>query len=328
MRTPEFWSRTDFFSRAVASVLSPLGWAYGASVAWKRDRAKPFRPRPKVICVGNLTAGGSGKTPVAIALAKALAAKGLRPFILSRGYGGSDAGPRLVDPNMDRADQVGDEALLLAAAAPTIVARDRKAGAQLADANGAEVIVMDDGHQNFALAKDLSLVIVDAQNAFGNDRLLPAGPLRESVSQGLARADAVVLIGDGEPLLEGFSGPRLRARIVPDESRSFVAKRAVAFSGIGRPEKFFGTLRAQGAELVAMRSFPDHHRYSRLELTVLREMAAHAHAELVTTEKDFVRLDLEDRDDIRYLSVHAAFECQRDLEILLDALIDAPAVSR
>jgi tetraacyldisaccharide 4'-kinase len=287
-----------------------------------------LRPRAKVICVGNLTAGGSGKTPVAIAIAQTLAAKGLVPFMLSRGYGGSDTGPRLVDPNTDCANEVGDEALLLAAVAPTIVARDRKAGAQLADATGAGVIVMDDGHQNFALGKDLSLVVVDGQTAFGNGRLLPAGPLREPVLQGLARADAVVLIGDGTSSLEGFSGPRLRARILPDDSQSFAAKRVVAFSGIGRPEKFFDTLRAQGAELAAMRPFPDHHRYSRMELIALREMAAHAHAELVTTEKDFVRLDRKDRDDIRYLSVHAAFERLHDLEVLLDGAMNAAAVSR
>ena len=326
MRAPEFWSRTDLLSRGVAGLLSPVGWAYGASVAWKRDRAKPFRPRAKVICVGNLTAGGSGKTPVAIAIAQALAAKGLRPFILSRGYGGSDTGPRLVDPNSDRANEVGDEALLLAAAAPTIVARDRKAGAQLADANGAQIIVMDDGHQNFALAKDLSLVAVDAQNAFGNGRLLPAGPLRETVSQGLARTDAVILVGDGTPALEGFSGPRLRARIVPEEGSPFAGKRVVAFAGIGRPQKFFETLGANGAELVAMRPFPDHHRYSQSELAELRKVAADMHAKLVTTEKDLARLDRKDRDGIRSLSVYAAFEPALALERLLDGLIDAAAL--
>ena len=320
MRAPEFWSRGDGLSAALASALAPLGWLYGASVALKRDRARAYRPRAKVICVGNLTAGGSGKTPAAIAVGRALLAKGLHPMFLTRGFGGRLAGPITVDPQVHSARDVGDEALLLARQAPTIVAHDRKAGAERADVDGADVIVMDDGHQNFALAKDLSLVVVDAQSGFGNGHVLPAGPLREPVAQGLKRADAVVPVGHGTPALAGFKGPVLRAELAP--ATPFLAgARVVAFAGIGRPEKFFATLKAHGATLVSCHAFADHHVYTTREIAELRAHAANADAVLMTTEKDFVRLDAAERVSIRVLPVALQFVNPEALDVLLENVL-------
>src|SRR5258706_7763352 len=220
MRAPDFWKRRS----ALAQLLAPLGALYGASVAFKARTAKPFDPAIPVLCVGNLTAGGSGKTPIAIAIADMLRAKGHKPFFLTRGYGGSEHGPALASRGHSAA-VMGDEALLLARAAPTIVARDRAAGARLAIEKGATALVMDDGHQNFALRKSLSLVVVDAETGFGNGFQIPAGPLREPVPQGLARADAAILVGPGgrspedgraakraqagSPDRQGFGGPGL-----------------------------------------------------------------------------------------------------------------------
>src|SRR5262249_8757271 len=231
MRAPDFWNRDDWRAHA----LSPLGWLYGASVAWKASRARAHRPKAAVVCVGNLTAGGSGKTPVAIAIADMLHARGRKPFFLTRGYGGRLHGPILVGDH-NAARDVGDEPLLLRRAAPVVVARDRVAGAELALAHGADVIIMDDGHQNFGLVKDLSLVVVDGEAGFGNGYVLPAGPLREPLGQGLSRADAVIIVGDGTPRFNGFSRPVLRAHLVQD-GPELPHKRLVAFAGIGRPEK-------------------------------------------------------------------------------------------
>jgi tetraacyldisaccharide 4'-kinase len=321
MRTPEFWSGHDHTARLAMAVLTPVSWAYGASVAWKRDHTWPHRPQAKVVCIGNLTAGGSGKTPVAIAFARALMERGRSPYILSRGYGGRVRGPALVDPARDTFRDVGDEPLMLAAAAPVIVARDRKAGAVLADASGADAIVMDDGHQNFTLAKDLSIVVIDAESGFGNGRILPAGPLREPVAQGLARADAVVLVGNGTPDLKGFAKPVLRVRLVPVDVLGLKGTSAVAFAGIGRPEKFFDTLRGLGADLVEARSFADHHAYSASEIARLKAKARGIR--LVTTEKDFVRLTPAERDGVNFLPVRAAFDDPAAFTRLLDSI--APA---
>ncbi|HXL98832.1 MAG TPA: tetraacyldisaccharide 4'-kinase [Rhizomicrobium sp.] len=321
MRTPEFWNAPDHTARLAIAVLAPVGWAYGASVAWKRDHAHAHRAKARVVCVGNLTAGGSGKTPVASAIARALKERGGNPFILSRGYGGRMRGPALIDPARDTAQDAGDEPLMLAAAAPVIVARDRRAGAELADNSGADAIVMDDGHQNFALVKDISIVVIDAETGFGNGRVLPAGPLREPVAQGLARADAVVLVGDGAPDLKGYSGPLLRARLVPADVLGLKGARVVAFAGIGRPEKFFETLRALGAELIEARGFPDHHVYSASEIARLKAKARGAL--LVTTEKDFVRLTPAERDDVHFLPVRAAFDDAHAFARLLDRIVAA-----
>jgi tetraacyldisaccharide 4'-kinase len=306
MRAPEFWSRTDFSARMLAAALSPLGFIYGTSVALKQRFQSPYRSRAFVICVGNLTVGGTGKTPLAIALARTLQSEHIEVAVLTRGYGRNRGKALLVDPQKHRAETVGDEALLLAREAPTIVARNRADGARMAEGRGARIIIMDDGHQNFTLTKDLSLVVVDAETRYGNERRIPAGPLRESVRRGLGRADGIILTGEGTPALPGFEGPVLRARLVA--GRRFDGKRLTAFAGIGRPEKFFAMLRALGAELVQTFSFADHHTYSNAEIATLKSRAKQTNSILITTEKDFARLDTGARVEIDVLPVHAVFD--------------------
>jgi len=321
MHAPEFWSGHDLTARLAIAALAPLGWLYGGSVAWKAARATPHRPAAKVICIGNLTAGGSGKTPVALAVARALAARGLKPVFLTRGYRGRVAGPAFVDPAANTAEDVGDEPLLLARAAPVIVSRNRAAGAALADANGFNAIVMDDGHQNFDLAKDLSLVVVDAEIGFGNGHVLPAGPLRESVAQGLSRADAAVLVGDGAPSLANFHGPVLRAHLKTADATGLTDQRVIAFAGIGRPQKFFDTLKALGANLLDARRYADHHAYTAAEIARLQCRARDLDARLVTTEKDFVRLAPVLREGIAVLPVAAVFDDTAGFEHLLARML-------
>lgn len=299
-------------------MLAPLGWIYGTSVAWKAVHTKPFRTGAGVICVGNLSVGGTGKTPVAIEIARRLLARGRNPFFLSRGYGGRLRGPiEVVEDN--RAADVGDEPLLLAQAAPAVIALDRQAGAKLAIERGADVIVMDDGHQNFSLEKDLSIVVVDGEAGFGNGRVVPAGPLREPVTQGLARADAVIIVGNGAPPLGTFSKPVMRAHLTLDDA-SIGGRRVVAFAGIGRPEKFFRSLHEAGADLIASIGFADHHTYAAGEIARLRSKARAHNAELVTTEKDFLRLTRAQREGIRAVPAQASFDDPAALERLLDRI--------
>jgi tetraacyldisaccharide 4'-kinase len=319
MRPPDFWSQNDPAANTIAAALSPLGLVYGASVAWKHRFASPYRARAAVVCIGNLTVGGTGKTPLTIAVARALAEQGVPVACLARGYGRRSAFPMLVDANLHDAGMVGDEALLLAQSAPTVVARDRAEGARLAVAHGARAIVMDDGHQNFALAKDLSLVAVDGEAAFGNGRIIPAGPLRESVAQGLRRADALVVMGAGDPALPRFAGPILRARLAGE--RRFDGRRVTAFAGIGRPAKFFDSLRAAGAEIVQCHSYGDHHVYSESEIAALRNAAKRADSILVTTEKDFVRLSPAQREGVDMLPVRAVFDDASAFAQLIDSLL-------
>lgn len=313
MRAPDFWKSRG----PLARLLSPLGALYGASVAWKAKHTRAFDPGIPVICVGNLTAGGSGKTPIAIAIADALRRRGHKPVFLTRGYGGSEKGPALAS-RAHSAAVMGDEALLLARSAQTVVSRDRAAGAKLAVAKGATALVMDDGHQNFSLRKTLSLVVVDAQTGFGNGFQIPAGPLREPVPQGLARADAVVLVGDGAPDLQGFSGPMLWARLVADTA-VFAGKPVFAFAGIGRPEKFVASLEEDGAHVTGSCFFADHHPYEEAEIEQLRMIAGDA--TLVTTEKDFVRLTTAQREGIRVLKVAARFDDPATFDRLLDSIL-------
>ncbi|HWA68815.1 MAG TPA: tetraacyldisaccharide 4'-kinase [Rhizomicrobium sp.] len=311
MRAPDFWRTRG----AVARLLAPLGMLHGLSVALKarhgRDAGVP------VICIGNLTAGGSGKTPIAIAIASALRIRGCTPFFLTRGYGGSERGPAMASRGHS-AQTMGDEALLLARHAQTVVARDRADGARLAKEKGADVLVMDDGHQNFSLHKNLSLIVVDAETGFGNEFQIPAGPLREPVKQGLARTDAVVLVGDGSPDLQGFRGPVLRAHLAA-ESAGFANKSVFAFAGIGRPEKFVASLQDGGAEITGSCFFADHHPYADGEIAQLKKLAGNSL--LVTTEKDFVRMSVQQREGIKVLKVAAKFDEPEALARLLDTLL-------
>src|SRR5581483_3306434 len=247
MRAPEFWSKAPGLASAL---LEPFGMAWQAGARLRRAAARPYRPPVPVVCVGNLVAGGSGKTPVVLALAGIAARLRLGVQIVTRGYGGSLAGPVRVDPAAHVADQVGDEARLLAAAAPCWVARDRAAGVRSAADAGADAILLDDGFQNPFVEKHVSLLVLDAEYGFGNGRVVPAGPLREPVQTGLKRADAVVVLGEGSipEIVVTSRLPIFRARLRPVRLLG-AGQRLVAFAGIGRPEKFFASLRAAGAEL-------------------------------------------------------------------------------
>lgn len=318
MRAPEFWTGTTAGAQFCSAMLAPVGAVYGYSVRLRQQRSRPWRPRARVLCVGNLTAGGTGKTPVAIAVSRLLAAHG-RTLFLTRGYGGRLAGPIVVDPNHHSVADVGDEALLLARFGRTIVSGDRAAGAQIADKLAARFIVMDDGFQNFRITKDLALVVVDAETGFGNGRLIPAGPLREPVTSGLARADAVIMVGKGTVALP-FGGPILRAMLVPDSPDIFHGRKLLAFAGIGRPQKFFDMLSAYGAQLAGTIAFPDHHRFGQSEIAGLVAQSRRADALLVTTEKDYMRLGPAMRGGITPIRVSLQFDDPAQIQSVLESL--------
>lgn len=292
MRPPRFWAAGA--DHSVARALGPLGAVYGALTARRMDRPG-LRAGCPVLCLGNFTLGGAGKTPAAIAVAALLVELGRCPAFLSRGYGGRLAGPIRVDPNHHGAADVGDEPLLLARHAPTIVSRDRPAGAAQCRALGADVIVMDDGLQNPTLTKDLAWAVVDGGAGIGNGRPFPAGPLRAPLGRQWPHVAGLILVGEGAPgasvaeSAERRGLPVHRARLVPDKIE-LAGRRFLAFAGIGRPEKFFATLRETAAVIVAERPFPDHHPYGETELAALVAEADRLGAELVTTEKDAVRL--------------------------------------
>jgi tetraacyldisaccharide 4'-kinase len=308
----------------MADLLSPIGAAWDAVGRLNRALARPYRAPIPVICVGNLAVGGAGKTPVAMALGAWLAARGVLPHVISRGYRGRRAGPVLVDPSRHSVAAVGDEALLLARYLPCWVARDRAAGIRAACAAGAKAVLLDDGFQNPAVAKTLSLLVVDATYRFGNGRVIPAGPLRESLGRGLARADAVVPVGGGGGL-SGIFGDRpvLPAVLAPVRGERFAGIRLSAFAGIGRPEKFFATLRRLGAEVIEARAFPDHHPFRAREIAALRRGAERAHSRLVTTAKDIVRLPPADRRGIEVLEVEIRWPQPEPLMRLLAPILRA-----
>lgn len=295
MKPPLFWQKERSLQ---ALLLTPLSWLWRGVSARRWRNGAHKRINTPVICVGNINLGGTGKTPTVIAVVTTLTEMGKCPHIVSRGYGGAAHGVTQVDIRTHTADDVGDEPLLLAAFAPCWVAQDRAAGARAAEAAGADVIVLDDGMQNPSLAKDLTIMVVDAKTGFGNGRVFPAGPLRQTVAQGMARADLVLPIGperDQAAFMHRWRDA-LTKPVLPGELRplqtgmEWSGLRALAFAGIGRPEKFFDTLAAQGVDIVARHSFSDH---EKLPLPVLQRMEKEANAlgaQLVTTEKDAARL--------------------------------------
>jgi tetraacyldisaccharide 4'-kinase len=314
----------------------PAAWAWSTAGRLRIAVTKPERAPLPVVCVGNLTVGGAGKTPTVLALLELIARRTQGRDIahaLTRGYGGTLPGPVRVDPAHHTADKVGDEALLLARAAPTWVAHDRVAGALAAAASGARLVVMDDGFQNPSLAKDLSLVVIDGETGFGNRRVMPAGPLREPIKAGLKRTDAVVIIGrDVTGLAADIhalkpSLPILTARLAPSSTSPLQGQRVFAFAGIGRPQKFFATLAAMGADVVGCKAFADHHPFKTDDIATLEVAAQTLNARLVTTEKDFVRLDAVARRNVTALPVTLTFDNAAALTALIDPIMVQASIS-
>ncbi len=287
MKAPDFWWRSK--PGLAAHLLAPAGAVVGAVAARRMRRAPGARVAVPVLCVGNPTVGGAGKTPVAIAIAGALKDDGHRPVFLTRGYGGRLAGPLRVGG--EGAADVGDEALLLAEIAPTIVSRDRAAGGALAATLG-DVIVMDDGFQNPGLAKDWAVLVVDRAVGIGNGLVTPAGPMRAPLAAHAPLADAMILVdaGEGREAPRPDLSPAFNARLEPFTAEPIVGRRVLAFAGIGRPEKFFASARALGAEIVEARPFPDHHPFADDEIAAIEATAAARDLQPVTTRKDLVRL--------------------------------------
>ena len=275
----------------------PLGAIYGV-IAGHRLQREGFDAGIPVLCVGNYHVGGAGKTPTVLALVKLLRELGETPVVLSRGYGGQLRGPVMVDPARHAAADVGDEPLMLARTIPVVVARNRVDGVALARSQGASVIVMDDGFQNPAIAKDASLIVIDGNRGLGNACIFPAGPLRAPLHAQLSRTDALVVVGDGSAAeavaaaIAAQGKPVLPARVRADDASvaALRGKRVLAFAGIGDPARFFRTLRANGIEVVLERAFADHHPFSESQIETLRNEARRNALTLVTTEKDLARL--------------------------------------
>ena len=309
-------------------MLAPVALLYDSVSRLNSWLTTPMPSPVPVLCVGNLVAGGAGKTPTVIALAELLSAHGIPTHILTRGYGGRLSGPLRVDLAHHTAADVGDEALLLARVATTWIGADRRVTAHRAAEAGAKLVIMDDGFQNPNLRKDLSLVVIDGAVGLGNGRIIPAGPLREDPARALTRADAVLIMGDDMASvadriisLAPRGLPILTARLEPDETGAkLAAKRVFAFAGIARPEKFFASLRAAGCEVAGTRVFPDHHQFRTSDLAALRIAARDAGAILVTTEKDYVRLSAEEAAAIQVLAVRAAWRDEDSVAALLAPL--------
>ncbi len=308
IREPWFWREESLAAKMVGASLYPLGGVYTLAQRLKHRFTKPTPATIPVICIGNATLGGVGKTPFALMLHQLLKEENILASFLTRGYGGAAQGPMLVTPPSHTAIEVGDEALLLAAYGSCIVSRDRPAGAALAEQQGAQLIIMDDGFQNPSLEKTFSFLLVDNHDPFGNGRIFPAGPMREPFADALSRASALVFIvqDENEPirpelLAKTTDRPVFKAWLEPDTTN--LPKRAVAFCGIGRPTRFFESLKRSGVKLEEQIAFPDHHVFTQADIMRLKAKAKAADAPLITTEKDKMRLSPEEGQTILTLPV-------------------------
>lgn len=328
MRPPEFWNAVDGRDSApmLRLILTPFSWVTSWAAARRISTTVSYDPGIPVICVGNATMGGTGKTPVTIYLLKSLRRLSINAVGLTRGYGGQEKGPITVNPNHTAAD-VGDEPLLLARHAPVWVAEGRDDGAKAAMTHGASAIVMDDGHQNPLLKKTISFMVVDAETGFGNGSVFPAGPLRENLTASLARADAVILMKP-EPGIEisDHLAEQLKGKVVIPAYLAPAAPppkgKLYAFAGIGRPNKFFDSLRRHGGEIVEEIPYADHYKYKAEDIESLFALAAEYEAALITTEKDHVRLPKGYRKGVSAWPVEVKFEDELTLRRLLHPIIE------
>lgn len=328
MKAPGFWSNPPERPGWAARLLWPASKIWQMGARFRQARATPERAPVPALCVGNLTAGGAGKSPMVAALVQRLSDRGVLAHIVSRGYGGRIKGPHLVDYETDSAADVGDEPLMLSGYGSVWVARDRAAGARAAAEAGAKMVILDDGFQNPGLVKDASIVMIDAGQGFGNGQVMPAGPLREPIAEGLGRADLIVLVGDAkarENLMQSWpvlrERPLLGASLIPKKTGlSLENVRAIAFAGIGRPEKFFETVREMGAVISATHGFADHQVYDRKILQRLVREARDTNAILVTTEKDAVRLPQAFRDQAFTVPIRLEPEDWAPIDAMLDRI--------
>ena len=303
MKAPSFWSHRGLLSTA----LLPLAYLYQAASYWRTTQTRKYHSHKTVICVGNLTSGGTGKTPICLAITDILKQRGLRPVILSRGYGGSLKGPILLDTRLHTAKQSGDEPRLLAQKAPVVIAANRADGARFIEQTiECDVIIMDDGLQNPQLAKDMTICVFDGEIGIQNGRLFPAGPLRTNIKSGKQIVDIILINGTDKQNIQQKMAPLLCLgfRLSPQNTDISKSKKHLAFAGIGRPVRFFNMLAEQGFHLVDAQEFGDHHLYSDDELQRLLDQARRQKANLITTEKDWVRLSPSWQKLIDYYPVH------------------------
>jgi tetraacyldisaccharide 4'-kinase len=318
IKPPSFWDKSG---HPLAMALEPFSWLYRMGTAVHQCTKAPYRPSVPVISVGNIVLGGAGKTPVTLALAKILQAKGFMPHVISRGYGGAVSKPVQVDLSRHTYQEVGDEPLLLAKVVPTWVSKNRRVAADLAIQAGADVLLLDDAHQNQDLVKDICFLVVNASQGFGNGRIFPAGPLRQSLHSGLRNTTAMIFIGEEEDALPAqlidLSCPLIRAKIAPVEP---IACPVVGFAGLGYPDKFYQTLVKAGYQVLDFISFADHYPYTPEDLQRLKKKAQEMQGLLITTEKDYTRIPEVSREDILTLPVCLTFQEDDKLEKVLQSI--------
>ena len=327
MKAPRYWKHGC--GGLMSTLLSPLGWLFGVGTQMNQSAASPVQAPVPVLCIGNAVVGGAGKTPIAIDIGKRLLDAGINVHYLSRGYGGSEQGPLLIDPESDKAARVGDEPLLLAQIAPTWISGDRVKGATAMVEAGAQVILMDDGFQNPSLLKDISLCVIDGTYGIGNGRVMPAGPLREEFEHSLQKSNAIVIMGRDHIGMAKYikkASPDvvlLKAQITTKPINFDILNQPIhAFAGIGHPDKFFSMLRELGCNVTKSTPFADHHIYKDTEVSLLVEAAKADKALLLTTEKDYVRLDTKWRNTVKPIGISLTWENEIPLKTLLEPVIN------
>lgn len=328
IKTPAFWYRDkENRPKIWEHLLSPLSHIYKACDKKNREKQIPLKVDVPVMCVGNLTAGGSGKTPTAIALANMLVEKNIvkNPYFVTRGYGGSNKKTRRITVH-DTPSETGDEPILLVKHCKTIVSVNRYDGAQMAAAEGADLVILDDGFQNNSLHKDISILVIDGKRGFGNRKILPAGPLREAPNAGFKKADIVIIIGDDQHKISQDipeKSPVFFANVEPrtDQERKQKNK-YIAFAGLGIPEKFKDTLIENNYSLIDFIPFPDHYKYKEKELEQLLKRAETQNATLITTEKDILRIPPKYSKHIQTLPIRLRFEQENTLSKYLEEKIN------
>lgn len=308
MKTPKYWQSNSFTSK----ILSPLGFLYGLMTQLRLKLKSPHKVSIPVVCIGNITAGGTGKTPVSISIAKLLATEMYNPFFVSRGYGGK-LQDVIVNNKKHTAKDVGDEPLLLSKQAPVVVNANRYAAAQKAVEQGADIIIMDDGFQNPSLHKDLSFLVFDGNYGIGNGKIIPSGPLRETLENGTKRADSIIILGkDKHDLAKRCGLPAFFGHTEAVQT-TINNQDVVAFAGIGHPQKFYHSLKQQGFNVVKTIDFPDHHFYTREELENIINEAKKLNAQIYTTSKDFVKIPPLYSQDINVLEVAVVWDNPEEL---------------